>query len=138
VHIPAPTAVELIRRGDGELALALSTDCLELLVPVLVRVCDQQRHLGRPVPAVLDELVTAGRRVVSLASLASAGQRASVSVVEGRASLLTVREAVSHLSGISARTLRRKARAGGVPGAVLDHGLWLIPPAALLDLQGGH
>ena len=130
------TPLPLARRGDGELIIELDSEFLASVVPVLVRVRDQQRHLGRPVPAQLEELIAVGARVVSLAALARAGHEPSASTDQGRQSLMTVREAVVHLSGISARTLRRKARAGGVPGAVLDHGLWLIPPSALLTLQG--
>ena len=130
------TPINLARRSDGELIVELNSEFLASVVPVLVRVRDQQRHLGRSVPAQLDELIAVGARVVSLVSLARAGHEPSAVDDRGRQSLMTVREAVGHLSGISARTLRRKARAGGVPGAVLDHGLWLIPPTALLTLQG--
>lgn len=118
----------------GRLVVLITGPDLAELVPFVERARDRHAHvLGGRAPSAVDDLIADGRQVVALdslrGSLAPCGQ--TVAAVDVDRAWLSCAE-VALLSGKSARTVRREAVAGRLPGSRLVAGRnWLIPATAV-------
>lgn len=99
-----------------------------VLAAVLERIEARQLHIGQPI-TVLSELVDEVRSAVALESLHVRVRAAGVDA--DRAAEWVTTDEASALLGCDPATVRRRAAAGKLPGAVQRGHGWLIPTTAL-------